>query len=176
MKMFLILFVASVLALTALPASYANGVGVVGAHAPDFQGRELDSKKTWRPSDAAGRPVALYFFCGCDVCHACARQWEAVRERGVLDSVRPGASVPLTVVVMAGDSDSTRQFVQETHLVGKDLVLIPDKSLALTRLYGAETCPRVFVIGVDGLVRYTNSATRDPVMIVAQALSSIRAK
>ncbi|MDR3711133.1 MAG: hypothetical protein P4L33_22750 [Capsulimonadaceae bacterium] len=176
---------ALVFALLCVPVFAAPASGpVVGRKLPEFAGLDLNGHGKWRLANAYGRSAAIFFFCGCEPCHICARQWQALRNRGVVDSIiRQGGGAalpPLTVVVFAGDEAAARLFARQTGLGGSGLVLIPDPLMATTNRYNVAPCPRVFVAGRNGILRYTNASADDApqgddeTLIVQRALESLR--
>ena len=133
-------------------------------------------------SDYHGRPIALFFFCGCPWCHHCARLWGKFQRSGVLAASDKSLShsQPLTLVVFSGDSASAHAFVQQTGLDQAQTVLLPDPEMHVTTLYDANPCPRVFVVNPQGQVQYTNDHKDDAaqvaseVVIVSRALDALR--
>jgi len=141
-------------------AAYASQELRAGDRAIEFTGTDV-SGRAWRPSDASGRAVALFFFCGCDACHRVARAWAGYQRAGVVaQAAKPGSEPPITVAVFAGDSQAARLFAAQTCLTG-NVVLIADPGMKATELYQAQRCPRVFVINSRGAVRYTNNSADD---------------
>ena len=132
----------------------------VGGRVIDFEGTDVHGR-SWRPSSTAGRTIAMFFFCGCDACHRLARQWAALDRSGVIDAAaKAPAKLPLTVAVFAGDAEAAKLFASQTRLPA-NVLIIADADLHATDLYQAGTCPRVFVSGRDGVIRYTNNSADD---------------
>lgn len=139
-------------------------------------------------ADYQGRPVVLFFFCGCPWCVRCAQDWGRFQRGGALPSTAaafgPTAqrSRPLTLVVFSGDAAAAREFAMSTGLDHDQTVLLPDVTMHVTLdLYHAEPCPRVFVVDPHGLVHYTNNHKDDAprqaseMVIASRALDALRA-
>jgi len=103
-----------------------------------------------------GKPVALFFYCGCTWCHKCARLWGQMQKGGALDSTHS-----TTLVVFQGDAAMSKAFLSETGLDPTRTVVLPDPSLDTTLKYHAETCPRIFILDPAGKIRYTNNHADD---------------
>jgi len=137
--------------------------------------------KTQTLAGLRGRPVVLFFFCGCNWCADEAKQWGQMQRQGALTTGSgKSASDPTTVVVFTGDAESEKSFANETGLDLKNTVLLPDPTMRVTMAYKSETCPRVFVISPAGKVAYTNNHKDDaprraPAEVIADlALSAER--
>jgi peroxiredoxin len=181
----------------ALICSTANSVPLTGSHknasakksipakaakamaAPNFSLTDADGVKH-SLSDYRGRPVALYFFCGCEWCHRTATIWGQMQHAGALPA-STGGKQPVTLVVFSGDAAAAKQFATETAMDLNNTVLLTDQEMHVTLdLYNAEPCPRVFVINPTGTVLYTNNhkddqARKAPEMVIAsRALDALR--
>ena len=149
-------------------ATKAPAHPVVKQPAPDF--RLLDTEKKPRKlSDFRGRPVALFFFCGCSWCADVAREWASLQRGGALPEGRGGAA--MTLVVYAGlDAEASRNLATTAGLDPARTVILPDPdSRVSSALYRVDPCPRAFVVDPAGVLRYTNAA-RDEAPRVAPAL------
>ncbi len=147
------------------------------APAANFTLADEDGKPR-RLSDYRGRPVALYFFCGCRWCHNCARIWGQMQRTGALTPASSPAAAghaPITVVVFAGDAKETRQFEAETGLDPAGTVMLPDADMHVTEDYDAEPCPRVFIVNPAGLVVYTNDHADDAAREAPEKVIAFRA-
>jgi cytochrome c biogenesis protein CcmG/thiol:disulfide interchange protein DsbE len=139
--------------------------------APLFRLRD-SAGKPHALADYRGRPVVLFFFCGCVPCHACAELWAQAQ-----GSESP---VPVTVVVYSGDGASVNAFAHQTGLRPGPATLLTDPDDHVGALYHVSLCPRVFVLDAQGRIRYTNNApgtnpqTMPTVTIVSQALTALR--
>ena len=136
----------------------------------------------WTLRADLGRPVVLFFFCGCRECHNLSSSWAGLMTAGVLKAApfsTARAASPVTVIVYSGDAAELKAFAKETGLPD-DVVLIPDPSMKWTNAYGVDPCPRVFVLDQKGALRYTNNGAADAPqgghedVIVARALSALR--
>lgn len=165
---------APIIARAAPSPAPAAGGKAIAFKAADTSGR------AWKPSDAAGRKLTLFFFCGCDACHRVARQWAALQGQGVVDQA-DAKRAPLTVVVFAGDASAARAFAGQTRLSAKTR-LIADPDMTFSGLYRSQVCPRVFVVDPSGEIRYTNDSTDDAPQqhdedrIVLKALKALRSE
>jgi hypothetical protein len=157
--------------------------------APEFQLPDTE-KKLRKLSEFRGRPVALFFFCGCSWCADVAREWAALQRGGALPAGRRGG--PVTVVVYAGlDAEAARNLAAAAGLDPARTVLLPDPdSHVSARRYQVDPCPRAFVVDAAGVLRYTNqgadeaprvapglviaSRTRDALQAAAPASSGTR--
>lgn len=119
-----------------------------GIAAPAFTLPDIDSKKQTL-ADFRGKPVAAFFFCGCGLCHKCARAWNEIQRSGTVTE-------PVSIVIFHGNAEETRAFAEETQLDPKRTVLLSDLDEKVTEAYQADPCPRVFVVDREGVVRYTN--------------------
>ena len=119
-----------------------------GQKAPEFTLPNIDGKKQTL-GDFRGKPVAAFFFCGCRLCHKCARAWNEIQRSGTV-------AEPVSIVIFHGNEEETRLFAEETQLDPKRTVLLADLDEKVTESYQADPCPRVFVLDRDGVVRYTN--------------------
>jgi hypothetical protein len=170
-----------------VPASTPAGKGSVKAKAsvalvpaPNFTLTDADGVKR-SLTDYRGRPVALYFFCGCDWCHDVAGKWSMMQRAGALSTAADDKNGPVTLVVFQGDADAVKTFARETALDLDHTVLMTDPDVSVTvDKYHAEPCPRVFVLDTAGNVVYTNNHKDDEarvakgIVIASRALDAIR--
>lgn len=164
-------------------ASAGQRAALVSAEAPlapPFTLTDVDGHRR-ALADFRGRPVALYFFCGCSWCRQCAQVWGQFQRSGSLGP-RPGAAAPATVVVFSGGAVEARAFAAQAGLDLRQTALLLDPALRVTQdLYHAEPCPRVVVLDAQGRMRYTNTHRDDaprtaPALAVAsRALTALRA-
>ncbi|MCW3061027.1 MAG: putative extracellular repeat, family, partial [Capsulimonas sp.] len=80
--------------------------------APAFTLADTDGKSRTL-AEFQGRPVTLFFFCGCPWCHKTARLWSQFQRGGALPASSPA---PATVIVFTGDAEMSKQFASETNL------------------------------------------------------------
>jgi peroxiredoxin len=141
---------------------------VPGFHLPDLQG------KTRSLSEFGGHPAALFFFCGCDSCHRCAKLWADVQRSGTLPNTP-------TVVVFSGEAEAARSFLAETGLDPAQTTLLTDPKDDVAAVYHAPVCPRIFVLDKRTHLRYTNNErgtdpqTMPAAVLVSRAISAFRA-
>lgn len=159
----------------------------VGHITPGFTLRDTMGKQQTL-NEFQGRPVALFFFCGCPWCRNCAQTWGQFQRGG---SLLPGTSsgislpkstqTPITLVVFSGDAFAARNFAAETGLDTTLTVVLPDPAERVMQgQYQAEPCPRVFILDRRGILRYTNDHKDDAprqaseVVITSRALDALR--
>lgn len=147
--------------------------------APAFTLQDADGKSRTL-AEFRGRPVTLFFYCGCEWCHRCASLWAQFQRGGALPTGTAGKD-PVTLVVYSGDAVGVRQFATETGLSADQTVLLTDPQMDVTLMkYDAEPCPRVFVVDPGGRIVYTNDHSDDaprkaPEMVIAsRALDALR--
>lgn len=180
---FLLAFLLAVLPLRADEAKPQNDThetkttAVVGKAAPVFTLKDADGKEK-SLADYRGQSVPVYFFCGCRLCHKCARAWSEIQRGGTLENKDKKTSP--TLVIFHGDATEARTFAEETQLDTKYNVLLSDADEKVTQVYGAELCPRVFVINREGTLFYTNDEQGEDSykipapLIVARAVDALR--
>ncbi|HEX5323361.1 MAG TPA: redoxin domain-containing protein [Capsulimonadaceae bacterium] len=172
-------------AQTAPSPAKPAGPLVAGRAAPAFTLAGADGKQH-QLSDYRGRPVVLFFYCGCQWCQQCAQAWGQMQRGGGLapepTNTKPGQPGPITLVVFAGDAPSVRGFADQEGLDPAQTVLLPDEEMHVTLdAYHAEPCPRVFVLDGKGIVRYTNNHKDDAprkapaLAIVSHVIDAVRA-
>ncbi len=137
------------------PSVRASSSGIaIGQTAPDFDLADAATGRMTRLSEFVkqARPVALFFFCGCTACRQTAREW-AGRQR--TNALPENAA---TVIVYQSDAAEARNFLAATGLDSKRTILLADPQRRVTeRLYHIDSCPRVFVQDLQGLVCYSAS-------------------
>jgi hypothetical protein len=124
-----------------------------------------------------GRPIVVFFACGCQWCHTFGLEWAQMQRGGVLaDAVVPTdpaatpGKPPLTLIVFMGDSAAARAYAASAGLDLKQTVLLPDTDFKVTRLYHAMPCPRLYVLDGTGLLRYVNNHADDAPQKAAAAV------
>jgi peroxiredoxin len=149
-----------------------------GSPAPPFTLTD-SSGKVQNLSSYRGQPLTLFTFCGCALCHEVGYRWGDIQRGGVLPLVK--GRTPHTLVLYHGDITQARLFASEVQLDAKNTVLMADADESVSRKYGSEVCPRVFVINPAGTIHYTNNergkdSFQIPApIIVARAVSALRA-
>ncbi len=108
-------------------------------------------------AELRGKPVALFFFCGCRPCHDCARLWAQVQANGDL-----GGKQQSSVVVFSGPAADARKFAADTGLDPAQTLVLADPDDRVTSAYGVRQCPRIFVAGPLETLAYTSPDTGDP--------------
>ncbi|HTE17209.1 MAG TPA: hypothetical protein VK689_02380, partial [Armatimonadota bacterium] len=69
---------------------------------PSLTGPDVDGV-TRSLTDYRGRPVALFFYCGCQACHDSARIWGRLQRADASAAGGAKESTPVTLVVFAGE-------------------------------------------------------------------------
>ena len=119
------------------------------------QGRSL--------AEFRGRPVAVFFFCGCVPCHDFARLWAQAQQNGDLGTgkLEVGKQVS-TAIVFAGERRAALSFAEETRLdLTRTLVLL-DPADEISQRFNVQQCPRVFVLDPMGHLTYSNFEAKLP--------------
>lgn len=170
-----------------------------GGAAPPFTLLDASGRKRTPLTEFRGRPVALFFFCGCSWCADVAREWAALQRGGALlpseppsvpparkatgkpakKAARPAASpiapaAPITVLVYQGTAQEGEALALQAGLDPAQTVLLPDPDLRITGVYQADPCPRVLVIDTRGIVRYVNRGPDDKPREAPAALIAAR--
>ena len=128
----------------------------VSAAAPIFTLKNVNSES--RSLIAyRGRPVTLFFFCGCSWCSEVAKRWGQEQRNSVLTFFRPAHTPPVTLVVFSGSGEEAQEFARQNGLDTKQSDLLPDPTMRVVRQYAAQSCPRVFVVDAKGYICYTNN-------------------
>ncbi len=131
--------------------------------APAFSLKDTEGE-TFSLTDHKGRPLVLFFFCGCKWCIESAKKWSEIQSSGVLKAMglrSVNVPAPLTVVVFQGTAEEARAFASTTNLDTSQTRLLPDKQMKVTLPYHALPCPRAFVLNKDHKIAYTNSHADD---------------
>lgn len=126
-----------------------------GQAAPAFT-RTDTAGKPFRLTARRGRPLAVFFLCGCPWCADLAQTWGRLQHTARL----PRAAE--TVIVFAGGKAQASAFA---HANGLDIArtrLLPDPDSRLTEgVYRLAACPRAFALDARGIIRYTNDHPDD---------------
>ena len=148
-------------------------VPIGGMVAPDFSLKDLNGK-TFHLRTSTGEGQSVWFFCGCEWCHACAKEWGAFQRAGIV----PDSA---TVIVFAGDRAAAQSFLNSSGLDPRSTRILPDPDVHVTfDEYRVNPCPRVFVIGPSKKIVWTNGSNSvapqkaPAAAIVAGALSALR--
>lgn len=134
----------------------------VGQHAPDFSLTDLDGRVQTLAAQRGHRTV-LAFFCGCDRCHAAAKQIGIMQRQGKMRSF---------VSVVALDRKAARQFQTENRLQG---MILSDPNDTTAERYDSDLCPRLWRISAEGVIRYRSEAGLEGTRLAA-ALTTAEAQ
>ena len=137
----------------------------VGQRAPDFNLLSVGEGRSIRLADLQGKTVIVNFYCGCSFCGLVGKEW--VRNGDKLGDV-------VLAAVMTNhwtyNPAAVRDFRKKT---GWSWPILADLGSEAARNYNALTCPRLFVIDGQGIIRYTNSqGVSDEKRLVAEALAA----
>lgn len=150
----------------AIPSRYCQRPPAIpseGKPALPFSLKDVHGE-TFALADNKGRPMVLFFFCGCKWCLDVAKKWSEIQRSDVMKQMATrSASVPapLTVVLYQGTADEARTFANTTNLDMGQTSLLPDKQMKVTLPYHALPCPRAFVLDRDHKVMYSNTHADD---------------
>jgi cytochrome c biogenesis protein CcmG/thiol:disulfide interchange protein DsbE len=141
----------------------------VGQRAPDFDLLSVGDGRSIRLADLRGKPVIVNFYCGCNFCSMVAHEW--VRNR---DKVGDTAVVAVMTNHWTYNPAAVRDFRKRT---GWSWPALADLGSETAKDYNALTCPRLFAIDSQGIIRYTNAqGGSDEKKLVADALAAIRGR
>lgn len=164
-------------------------VHVVAVHSKRFSSdltlADTDGK-TCHLAQLRGKPLALFFFCGCPWCQHCAETWGQFQRGGALPltqatSLKVSPTTAMTLVVFSGNANAARAFEAQTGLDPAQTLMLPDPDLRVTTAYHADPCPRAFVLDAQGHLRYTNHHADDAprqasaLAIASRTLDALRA-
>lgn len=138
----------------AAKSSPRHGSAVLAFRLTDLAGKQHNLTELKKQS------CTLFFFCGCTPCHECASLWSQVQRGDDLVPKAPGSG-PATVVIFLGEAAAAHAFAAETHLDLSQTLLLTDPSNGAGQKFGVIQCPRVFVLGADHRLVYTNPDNDD---------------
>jgi peroxiredoxin len=141
----------------------------VGERAPEFDLLSVGEGRSLRLADLKGKTVVVNFYCGCNFCGMVGKEW--VRNGG-----RVGDAVVVAVMTnhWTYAPQAVRDFRKKT---GWSWPILADLESETARNYNALTCPRVFVIDGQGIIRYTSQVgISDEKQLVAEALAAAHAR
>jgi peroxiredoxin len=141
----------------------------VGNRAPDFNLLAVGEGRSIRLQDLQGKPVLLNFYCGCTFCGTVAHEWVKNRDKA-------GDAVVLAVMTnhWTYGPAAVRDFRKRT---GWSWPTLADLGSQTAKEYNALTCPRLFAIDSQGIIRYTNApGDSDEKQLVAAALAAVRGR
>lgn len=131
---------------------------VIRSAAPNFTLPNLSGKAQSLARLRAGRPTALFFFCGCDACARVAAAWGRLQRGGLLNAFSR------TVIVYHKVSPAgIKEMARLAGLSPTHTTLLRDTSTpgVGASLYDASQCPRLFILDQGGKIRYTNTGKDD---------------
>jgi len=148
--------------VSAAPVGYR-----VGERAPAFDLLSVGQGRSIRLEDLQGKPVILNFYCGCNFCSIVGREW-------VKNADSVGDAVVLAVMTnhWTYNPPAVREYRKRT---GWSWPVLADMSSQTATSFNALTCPRLFVIDRQGVIRYASAeGASDEKKLVADALEAAR--
>jgi peroxiredoxin len=141
----------------------------VGERAPDFDLLSVGQGKSIRSDDLRGRPVIINFFCGCNFCSTVAREWAKNK-----DEVGDVPIVAIAANHWTYAPAAVREFRAKT---GWPWPMLADMASRTANDFDALTCPRLFVLDSEGVIRYASEqGASDEKALVAAALAAAHAR
>jgi cytochrome c biogenesis protein CcmG, thiol:disulfide interchange protein DsbE len=138
----------------------------VGQRAPEFDLLAVGDGGKVRLSSLKGRPVVINFFCGCNFCSIVGEEW--VKNR---DKVGDATVLAIAANHWTYTPPAVRSFRKKT---GWPWPVLADLQSRTANDFKALTCPRVFVVDGDGIVRYSSAeGASDEKQIIAEALAAL---
>ena len=145
-----------------LPINHpANSVARIGLNAPDFSLTDTDgNKRTLQEFVSGGKTLVLFWFD--PDCQVVRRHFQMDRTFPGLYSAYNGRKVVFAAVSSADSgrtlSATKADFVKEWRTHSPILI---DSVGTVGKLYGAKSSPHVFVIGSDGILKYSGAIDND---------------
>src|SRR5205823_2553515 len=118
----------------------------VGERAPDFDLLSVGQGRSIRSDDLRGKPVIINFFCGCNFCSIVAKEWVKNKDKV--------GDVPIVAVAAnhwTYAPAAVREFRAKT---GWPWPMLADMASRTVSDFNALTCPRLFVLDSQGVIRY----------------------
>lgn len=150
--------------LPAVPIGYQ-----VGQRAPDFELLSVGEGRSLRLSELRGKPVIINFFCGCNFCSTVGREW--VKNRDKMGSTA-------LVAVMVNHWSYAPQAIRDFRVrTGWAWPTLADMQSRTAGDYHALSCPRLFVLDPQGVIRYASpDGASDEKQLIADALAAAHAR
>lgn len=146
--------------VSAAPVGYR-----IGERAPAFDLLSVGQGRSIRLEDLKGKPVILNFYCGCNFCSIVGREWVRNKDK-VADAVLLGVMTNHWTY----NPPAVREYRRRT---GWSWPVLADMDSQVANSFNALTCPRVFVIDRQGVVRYSSAeGASDEKKLVANALAA----
>jgi peroxiredoxin len=143
------------------------GVGFhVGERAPEFNLLSVGEDRSLRSGDLIGKPVIINFFCGCNFCSIVGKEWVANR-----DKLGDAVVVAVQSSHWTYSPDAVRDYRKKT---GWTWPVLADMQRQMANEFNALTCPRVFALDRQGIIRYASEpGASDEKQLVADALAAV---
>lgn len=159
---FLSLLIAGYLSVCSLVPATAWAIDV-GQPAPSFRAKTYGGKDV-SLADYKGKVVVLEWFN--PDCPFVRKHYDTGAMQKLQREVREAGAVWLTINSTAANHPNFRkpeqgpELQEQLKIASTELIIDPDG--ALGKLYGAQTTPHLFVIGVDGVLRYDGAIDDAP--------------
>ena len=141
----------------------------VGERAPEFDLLSVGEDRSLRSADLIGKPVIINFFCGCNFCSIVGKEWVANR-----DKLGDAVLVAVQSSHWTYSPDAVRDYRKKT---GWTWPVLADMQRQMANRYNALTCPRLFVVDRQGIIRYASEAgASDEKQLVADALAAAQGR
>src|SRR2546426_1669175 len=121
----------------------------VGERAPEFDLLSVGQGRSIRLADLKGKPVIVNFYCGCNFCSIVGREW--VKNK---DKVGDAAIVAVMTNHWTYAPAAVREYRRRT---GWTWPILADMDSQTANSFNALTCPRLFVIDAQGIIRYASA-------------------
>jgi peroxiredoxin len=137
----------------------------VGERAPEFDLLSVGEGRSLRSADLIGKPIILNFFCGCSFCSIVGKEW--VKNK---DKVGDAVLVSVLSSHWTYSPAAVRDYRQKT---GWTWPVLADMQRQTANQFNALTCPRLFVIDRQGIIRYASAeGASDEKQLIADALAA----
>jgi peroxiredoxin len=141
----------------------------VGERAPEFDLLAVGENRNIRSRELQGKPVILNFYCGCNFCSVVGKEW--VNNK---DKVGNAAVLAVMSNHWTYAPGAVQQFRART---GWTWTTLADLHSRVTTEFNAVTCPRVFVLDPQGVIRYASKeGASDEKQIIKEALAAVRGR
>lgn len=135
----------------------------VNQPAPDFTTKTSDGRP-FKLSAMKGHKLVLTFYCGCSKCEGMAAMLAALQATPAFKDVQ---FYNVTHMTARRSGEFSRQ-------TGQKYVTLTETAHGIARLYDSITCPRVWYISPDGIVRYDSYTGEDPADVKTALEKAIR--
>jgi peroxiredoxin len=140
----------------------------VGHRAPEFNMLAVGEKRSIRSADLLGKPVIINFYCGCNFCSIVGEEWVKNKDKV--------GDVPVLAVMSNHWNYSPSAVKQYRARTGWPWPILADIGSQTTTLFNAHTCPKLFVLDHQGIIRFASGeGAADEKALVAAAVAAVEA-